>query len=220
LAVDLSKPLLDQLGWALGADRMFVYALAPGKPKLALDVRLELVIAAEGVTLQPVIRYMPTVKGEHRIVVDWNHGQDQLVDAIVQVGKGPDPPDPDPDPDPPLPPVSKWQVMFFHEADQLDNLPTAQVDILSGRVFREALEAKGHSFEGCYDVSAVAKTGRTCGPMGCVTPTAPDFAPWWAAVKGDPMPRIAIAPLSGGDVRDFPLPADAAAVFKLLESTK
>ena len=220
-AVDLTRPLLDQLSWALGADRMFIFALPPGKAKVPLDVRLELVVAVEGATLQPVIRYTPDIAGEHRVLVDWNHGQDQLAEALLTVGKGPDP-GPNP-PDPAPNPSAKWQVMFFHQSDQLDNLPVAQRDMLTSRSFREALEAKGHSFEGAFDVDAVAKSGRVCGSFGCVTvrPTvAKDMAPWWEAVEHDPMPRVAIAPMSGGDVRDFPLPADAASLYKLLEAQK
>ena len=110
--VDISKPLLDQLGWALGEDRMYVYGLAPKAAHAPLDVRLELVIAASGVTLQPVIHYTPAIAGEHRLLVDWNHGQDQLAEILIQVGPKPDPdpdpdpgPDPDPDPEPdPIPP--------------------------------------------------------------------------------------------------------------------
>jgi hypothetical protein len=225
--VDLTKPLLDQLAWALGDGRMYVYVLAPGKPAAPLDIHLELVIAPTGATLQPVIRFAPTAKGEYRILVDWNTGQDQLAEILVTVGgpgpdPGPDPPNP-PDPDPPLPPLVKWQVMFFYQSDQLDNLPQSQIDMISGLVFRRALEGKGHSFAGAFDVDSVAKAARLCGPRGCLTVAAAvpnDLKPWWAAVDGDPMPRVAIAPIGGGAVRDFPLPADETALYALLEGQK
>jgi hypothetical protein len=222
-AVDLSKPLLDQLGWALGVDRMYVYALSPKVAKTPLDVRLELVIAAEGVTLQPVIHLIPAVVGEHRIVVDWNHGQDQLAEIIVQVGgePGPNPPVP---PIPPVPPnpTAKWQVAFFFQSETLDNLPSGQRDMISGRVFRDSLTAKGDAYLGGFDVDTMAKTIRRCDGTKCYTVYAvpADLVAFWDAVKGDPLPRIAIAPLDGGDVRDFPMPMDVAAFWALLEAQK
>ena len=144
--VDISKPLLDQLGWALGEDRMYVYGLAPKAGKSPLDVRLELVIAASGVTLQPVIHYTPAIAGEHRLLVDWNHGQDQLAEILIQVGPKPDPnPDPDPDPDPepdpdpdPTPPGRRF-VLVVRETEK----PTlAQAQILTA--LRIYAESKNH----------------------------------------------------------------------------
>jgi hypothetical protein len=223
-AVDLSKPLLDQLGWALGADRMFLYVLAPSQPKQALDARLELVISAGGVELQPVIHLVPTVKGEHRIVVDWNTGQNQLAEILVMVGGDPNPPNPPDPPDPPDPPnpTSKWQVVFFHASGTLDNLPRAQIDMLSGLVFRDEVTAKGDRFVGSFNVDSVAKTVRTCDGTKCWTTYAmpAELVPFFNAVKGDPMPRVAIAPINGGAVRDFPLPENAAAFWTLLGGQK
>lgn len=220
-AVDLSKPLLDQLGWALGADRMYVYALAPKTLKQPLDVRLELVIAAEGVTLQPILHLIPTVAGEHRIVVDWNHGQDQLAEIIVTVGGEPVPPNP---PDPPIPPnpTSKWQVAFFYQSDTLDNMSLSQKEMIAGLLFRNDLKSKGHSYLGGFDVDSVAKTVRKCDAAKCYTIyTVPaNLKPYWDAIQGDPLPRIAIAPLGGGTVRDFPMPADSTALYKLLGDQK
>jgi len=130
-----------------------------------------------------------------------------LAATRVTLGGTPAPPPKPPDPPPP-PPGRKWQVMFFHQSDQLDNLPLPQRELLAGLAFREELESRGHHFAGAFDVDAVTRSGK--GDASHKT--------WWAAVDGDAMPRVALAPREGGDVIDFPLPADAESLFRILQA--
>jgi hypothetical protein len=102
-SLDLSRPLVEQLDWLMGSQRMYCFAVVPGVPLRPLDVRGELVFAPSGVTMQPLVRLRIDSAGEHRLIVDWNSGQPQLVEHIINAEKsGPDP-DPEPDPDPPIP---------------------------------------------------------------------------------------------------------------------
>lgn len=137
----------------------------------------------------------------------------QYAEHIVVVGTSPDP-DPDPDPDPPDPdppnPNAKWQVMFFQKSDKLDNYDRQWRTMLAGRKFRDELEAKGHSFEGAFDRDAV----------GDAFAENKKYKPWWAAVKGDSLPRVAIAPIDGGTIRDYPLPKTVAELYQLLGGAK
>lgn len=109
--------------------------------------------------------------------------------------------------------------MFFYQSDTLDNLPHAKRVMLAGQAFRKALEAKGHSFEGAFDVDAVAGTGRTtCDATGCFPVGLPDaLRPWWQAVDKKPLPAVAIAPMDGGTIQVFALPQDTAGFWSLLE---
>lgn len=136
-AVDLSKPLLDQLAWALGEGRMFVYLLAPGQPAAPLEVRLELVIAAGGATLQPVIHVTPLVAGEHRILVDWNFEQDQLAEFLITVGGGPEP---EPDPIPPPTPGKRFVLVVSESGERNGAMGAALVN------FRQWLVSSGHEW--------------------------------------------------------------------------
>jgi hypothetical protein len=100
-SLDLSLPLVDQLDWLMGAQRMYCFAIVPGEPLRPLDVRGELVFSPSGVTMQPLVRLRIDSAGEHRLIVDWNSGQPQLVEHVINGGKHDD--DGDDDPDPPIP---------------------------------------------------------------------------------------------------------------------
>lgn len=226
--LNLSEPLTDQLEWLMGADAMTAHLLMPGQPAVPLDVEGTIVFAAGGATMRPQVHFPAGEPGEYRVVVDWNYGQNQFVGHVVVVeGDSPDPPlppnppnPPDP-PDPPAPnPTAKWQVMFFLESTDVDDLPAGQIELISSLAFRQSLEAAGHRFMGRYDRDSVMETRSTCNGTTCRPYLAvkSDLAPWWGAVKGDPLPRLAIAPIDGGDIRDFPMPADEAALYKLLEA--
>jgi hypothetical protein len=100
-AIDLTKPLTDQLSWLMGADAMSAHLQVPGHPMSQLDVEGTIVFAASGATLRPQVHFVAGTPGEYRVVVDWNFGQNQLVEHVVVVeGDSPDPfPDPQPLPD-------------------------------------------------------------------------------------------------------------------------
>jgi hypothetical protein len=117
-ALDLTKPLTDQLGWLMGADRMYVWLASPGQPMVPLDVRGELVFAAAGATMQPIIRFVAGEPGEYRVLVDWHLGQNQLIERVIQVGDKPNPPVP---PTPTPTPGDRW-VLIVSET----NRPTVE----------------------------------------------------------------------------------------------
>lgn len=119
---------------------------------------------------------------------------------------GPEPtPDPQPEPKPEPQPVKHWQVAFFVESNDLDNLSADQKAMLASLQARKDLEAKGHRLLGVLDPDAAA------------TATDPALRPWLEAAKGK-APCLAIAPLEGGTIRILPLPASAAELWKLLEN--
>jgi hypothetical protein len=136
--VDISKPLDQQLDWALGEDRMYCYLARPGQALEPLDVRLELVIAAQGMTFQPLLRVMPISSGNHRILVDWNLGQDMLAEVLVPVeginpnpspGPGPSPnPNPGPEPEP-EPTTGDLFVLITQSTEDVRSLPVQQQEI-------------------------------------------------------------------------------------------
>lgn len=120
--IDLTLPLAEQLDWLMGADRMHVYLAAPGQPMTPVDVRAEIVFGHDGATMQPMLRVDVAAAGEYRLVVDWNFGQNQLVEHIITVEGGvepaPDPfPEPEPTPDPP-PPGERFVLIVSESHDR------------------------------------------------------------------------------------------------------
>ena len=206
-SLDLGKPLIDQLGWLMGDDRMFVYLAAPGQDLHPLDVRGELVFSREGATMQALLRIEPTLPGEHRVLVDWNQGQNQLVSHRFIVGGDPGP-GPDP-PDPPIPPEpgGPWQILMFHQ--NLKASSQEQRMLLTSQRIQQEIAKAGHALLGILDVDSSGVGG-----------SRGKYTDWWRVIEGDPLPRIAIAPLRGGDILDHPLPATEAEFWKLLETAK
>jgi hypothetical protein len=143
-----------------------------------------------------------------RLQIDWDKKtwqflQDEHTAAIVVKGVGPEP-----GPDPPVPPQpgGKWEVMLFYEADQLDNYPEPQRQLLTSLKLRDELTSAGHLFYRVVEAGALTANVAGSG-----------WEPWFNAVKGDPMPRVAIRPRGGGAIKDVQLPSDRAALLKLLE---
>lgn len=108
-------------------------------------------------------------------------------------------------PNPPKPPTpgGPYQVVMFYDEQQLDDLPVAQRDLLTSMVAQGKIAQAGHVVQGVLSVQSI---GSTTGPL----------APFIKEVQGDPLPRIAVAPKSGGVVRDYPLPASLADLEALL----
>lgn len=140
-SIDLSKPLIDQLAWLMGEDRMFAYVMAPKKPMAPLDVEATIVFASNGATMRPQVTFGVADPGEYRVIVDWNYGQNQLVEHTVTVGGDPVPPIP---PDPPIPPVpvpSKLSVLLSYEAENQPTAEPSQADLLSSPTIRAYLNS-------------------------------------------------------------------------------
>ena len=158
----------------------------------------------------PVLFVKGSSPGKFDIILDVNiPTKYELVFHALQIGEGVDPVDP-PDPiDPPLPPGKKWQVAVVYEKEDAIKLPAAQRLIISGLKFRDKLKAAGHKLVpgGIIDQHIVDADGSV----------PADLKPYLDAAKGKVMPRLCIAPISGGDVLDFPLPATEADVLELLE---
>ena len=113
--------------------------------------------------------------------------------------------DPSPGPDPIEPqPGQKFQVVVFLAADKLDEMEPAQRNIATSLTFRRELAETGHKLKQVIDDDQI----RAGVPA--------KWLPWVQAVMGDPLPRYAIAPIRGGKIRDFPLPANGDALIKEL----
>lgn len=104
------------------------------------------------------------------------------------------------------PPPDGWQIAIFFESEDLDNMTLDQRELCSGLAFREEFEAAGNVFHGAFDASTVSDTGAD-----------PDWEFLWDAVKTKPTPRLVAAPKGSGQVQDWPLPANAQALYSLLE---
>lgn len=124
-----------------------------------------------------------------------------------------------PDPPPPPPPKGKWQIAFFYESADLDNMPMSQVDMISGLAFRDELKVKGHTFVRAFDDdSRTELITEKCETGVCRTTTAgAKWRAYWDAAAGKTLPGIVIAPAEGGDCQWFAMPVDRAALYKLLD---
>ncbi|WP_455387607.1 hypothetical protein [Petrachloros mirabilis] len=126
--IDLTKPLVDQLQWLMGPDRLFAYLQIPKQPMVPLDVEGTIVFSVDGATMRPQVSFPAGEPGEYRFIVDWNFGQNQLVEHIVTVqGDGGDDGNDDgddgggDDSNPPVPPPSKLFCMILEETDMRAN---------------------------------------------------------------------------------------------------
>ena len=136
------------------------------------------------------------------LAVKYPHDSDSI---DVVVSGDPNPPDP---PDPPDPePGGKKQVLLLHESDQLDDMSVDQRLILCSLCIREEFVKRGHRLLGVLDVDIVNRTGKVPAKL----------APFFRACEGDELPRVVIAPLAGGAVKDYPLPDTQEAFWKLIE---
>lgn len=106
---------------------------------------------------------------------------------------------------PPPPPGDEYRIVMFYQADRLDNYPESQRQLLTSLKLRNQLEELGHIFLEALEVRAIDSASET-------------YAPFINAVKGDSLPRLAIVPVDGGEVRDYPLPNDYDALLDLLEN--
>jgi len=133
--------------------------------------------------------------GEETFPVLVDFGQYSYTKEVL-VGEDPVPPPP--------PPNSKYEIVVFYEGDKLDNYSQDQRSLLTSRVLRQKLENEGHDFLQIVEARAITTT-----PEGSLA----DFI---KSVVGDSLPRLAIRPVSGGPVQDFPLPENDEGLMKIL----
>jgi hypothetical protein len=120
-------------------------------------------------------------------------------EVVISGSNPPNPPTPEPQPVPGV----KYQVAFLVESGNLDNLPQAQRALLASLTLRDEVTKRGHHFLGVLETDQ--------------SKTAPQaLAPFYAATEGKPLPRVAIAPLAGGTITEFALPANESAFWKSL----
>ena len=110
-------------------------------------------------------------------------------------------------PQPPGPATGPKHLVFFVEADNLDQMPPAQRYLVNSLQARQNLLAKGHRLILVMDDDQLE------------SPTTGKWKPWIDSVRGDKLPRVGIAPAEGGDVLDYPLPVDWKHLMELLGET-
>ena len=115
----------------------------------------------------------------------------------------------DPPPDPPGPlPGQKYQLVLFVAADNLDQMDPSQRHLVTSLNVRTGLREHGHHLVQVIDNDQIREGVPT------------KWVPFVEAVMGDALPRVAIAPVEGGAVSDYPLPANYLALLKFLEDPK
>ena len=161
---------------------------------------------------EPLLLFRARTPGQYRLLVAVPVSADRLIVAkkVIQVGTPqPEPqPEPKPEPKPPQPepqPQQKWQIAVVLETGQLDNLPEGQRSLLASLLVRKEIAARGHHFAGIFDKDSERSAGA-------------QHKGWFDAARGQQLPVLLLAPLSGGTVRAYPLPADVNAFWKLLAS--
>ena len=172
--------------WLPCGDSIHIWA-APGKVQ----------ITASGVW---VLTRDVTI-GEETFPVLVDFGQYNY-NAEVLVGEDPNPPPP-----PPPPPGGPYEIAMFYQADQLDNYPQSQRNLLTSLSLREKLWADNHKVAEIFEWSS---TSTTTGP----------YADFFAAVRDKTAPRLAIRPVSGGPVIDIALPMNESDFLAFLADPK
>jgi hypothetical protein len=203
-SLDLTKPLIDQLDWLMGDDRMFVYWAVPGKNSVPLDVRGELVFSPSGASMQPLVRVQCKTPGEHRLLVDWNYGQDQLVEHRLMVGGEVLPPVP-----PPVPPVPPGERKIVVVIESKTQTPEAVATIYG---LRQYLDQKEHEYRiADPDLKDASKA------------PAPWLQPYLVEIRRRqadlPVLIVDLPPIGGVDSSDAveSLPATAAAAVAVVQ---
>lgn len=122
---------------------------------------------------------------------------DEKATIVVKGDSGPNPPDPPT-------PTGEKQIVLFYNGDLLDDLPAEQRRLLTSMTLRKKIAQQGHVLNEILEVDSLSAS------------TTEKYAKWLRAINGKTVPRIAIAPKGGGDIIDFPLPANGEALFQLL----
>ena len=138
----------------------------------------------------------------------WVHWEQQKIGKyryeaeVTVIGEGPGP-----NPPPPPPPGGPYEIAMFYQADQLDNYPQSQRSLLTSLALREKLQAQKHQVLEIFEWSSLSTSGG-------------QYEEYFAAVRDDTAPRIAIRAIAGGPVIDAPLPANEAALMEFLADPK
>lgn len=105
----------------------------------------------------------------------------------------------------------KLDVLLIEESADRTKLPAAQRAVLTSGTFRKWLTEHGHAFVGLVDVNGLKD--RTGQPPAAMVPYLNSFA----AAK-IPLPAVVLRYSGREKYAAFPLPADEAAMIKLLQS--
>lgn len=205
-SLDLAKPLLDQIIWLTGDDRMFAYLLQPAKPMVPLDVEGTIVFGAAGATMRPHVSFMVPAAGEYRLMVDWNFQSHQLVEHRITVASGSDDDDP---PVPPDPTPGKLSVLLSYEAGDQPKVSPEQASILTDPTVRAYLD----SHCAVVDNQPAWRFLDLSDDNGTAMPTA-----WQAAItraRGKPTPWLIID--NGTTTYEGPCPVTPALLLAHLQ---
>lgn len=119
----------------------------------------------------------------------------------IQVGDGDPPPPPPPDPT-----EGPWKIVIFYDSDQIDDYTQDQRELIRSRTEQDEIIAAGHQI-----IRIIDKQSLDGG-------VPESLKPYVESVLNDPLPRIAITPITGnGPVTDFPLPEDLPKLMELLK---
>ena len=160
--------------------------------------------------------------GEYTVIYDgvilkpWKlNGEDhndylgRIKDRAIVTILGEVPPDPINPPQPPTPPGGKKQMVMFYQAETVEQLPLGQQNILKSLTLHQELAKTGHVLIRILDDDTVSSG------------VSIKLSPWIKAAKDQPLPCIAIAPITGGSVpKVYPLPENYEALLKLLDGGK
>lgn len=157
---------------------------------------------------EPYILVAASASGKYLLAITFvADGKAVHIEREIQAGEVPPPNPPDPPVPPTPPPGAKLQVVFLIDSSTLDNLPQSQRAILASLKLRQEIEAKGHRF-----IAVLDRHQSEAAPQ--------ELAPYFKATDGKQLPRIAVAPVAGGEIQDFALPLTEAELLKLLEGSK
>ena len=194
--IDVSKPLVEQLGWA-SLMQMKVLSAQDGA---TLDGSL---IVAFPLSLQLRLEFVAEKPGDYWIVIDWNHEKPQLLTHRITVeGAQPTPgPTPGPTPDPTPPPGPKYAVIVEESSQRTP----AVAAIIKDPSLRDWAAKEGHVLRVVDKDSQVPA----------------DLEPYVKLAAGKKLPRLIVVEKTTGKIFvDTDLPGTSEQVKTLIGTAK
>lgn len=205
--VNLEEPLLAQLDWLMGEDRMLCFLVSPKRPPEPLSVECRLVFGMDGATIRPEIEFVARDQGDHTVIVDWNSGQNQLVIHQITVGDGPEPPQPPDPPDPPEPDVEFLYGLVLYQSELIDDDPRSAE--ISQVLLGLRLMNLDENFQWMkFDLDKVDADGDV----------PEEFQPWYELIKDKQLdgPQLFLIDQDGKLLENLNLPATVDGVITLV----